>query len=226
MHRNSFTPRSVPKVWFSLPRLSRNAQSLRKVSLTPACRLRLKYDGTRVETGFRLSSKRTSPFKSAGGLQFSRLLAAELCASAVVMFSNAGYTTFRGRVKSTGYPLHSTVSPLLPLPCVTVCHHVSTGLYRTVCSRVNIVENVWKIPFTPSSKGLQLLYRFSLLRITEQRCLNSRTKFSPKNVKSCRYTGRDSLTLLNKAWLSLNRCSRTSSFLDDSLKVTCVPSYI
>ena len=34
---------------------------------------------------FRLSAKRTSPFKSAGGRQFSRLLAAEVCASAVVM---------------------------------------------------------------------------------------------------------------------------------------------
>jgi len=30
--------------------------------------------------------------------------------------SNAGYTMFRGRVKSTGYPLHSPVSPSLPLP--------------------------------------------------------------------------------------------------------------
>jgi hypothetical protein len=39
---------------------------------------------------------------------------------------------FRGSVKSTGYPLHSPVSPSLPLPCVTVCHHISTGLYPTV----------------------------------------------------------------------------------------------
>jgi len=44
----------------------------------------LKCDGTRVETRFRLSAKRTSPFKSAGG-HFSRLLAAKFCASAVVM---------------------------------------------------------------------------------------------------------------------------------------------
>jgi hypothetical protein len=44
--------------------------------------------------------------------------------------SNAGYTMFRGRVKSTGYPLHSPVSHSLPLPCVTVCHQVSTGLYQ------------------------------------------------------------------------------------------------
>jgi len=51
---------------------------------TKTGRLRLKCDGTRAETRFRLSAKRTSPFKSAGR-QFSRLLAAEVCASAVVM---------------------------------------------------------------------------------------------------------------------------------------------
>jgi len=44
--------------------------------------------------------------------------------------SNAGYTMFRGSVKGIGYPLHSPVSPSLPLPCVTVCHHISTGLYN------------------------------------------------------------------------------------------------
>jgi hypothetical protein len=31
-------------------------------------------------------------------------------------------------VTLTGYPLHSLVSPSLLLPCVTVCHHISTGL--------------------------------------------------------------------------------------------------
>ena len=46
----------------------------------------LKRDDTRAETRFRLSAKRTSPFKSARwGHQFSRLLAAEVCGSAVVM---------------------------------------------------------------------------------------------------------------------------------------------
>ena len=44
--------------------------------------------------------------------------------------SNAGYTMFRGSVKSTDYLPHSPVSPSLPLPCVTVCHHISTGLYQ------------------------------------------------------------------------------------------------
>jgi len=44
--------------------------------------------------------------------------------------SNAGYNIFRGSVKGTGYPLHSPVSPSFPLPCVTVCHHISTGVYK------------------------------------------------------------------------------------------------
>jgi len=34
---------------------------------------------------FAFAAKRTGPFKSAGGRQFSQLLAAEVCASAVVM---------------------------------------------------------------------------------------------------------------------------------------------
>jgi len=43
--------------------------------------------------------------------------------------SNAGYTMFRGSVKGTGYPLHSPVSPSLHLQCVSVCRHISTGVY-------------------------------------------------------------------------------------------------
>jgi hypothetical protein len=43
--------------------------------------------------------------------------------------SNAGYSMFRGSVKGTGYPLHSPVFPSLLLLCVTVCHHISTGVY-------------------------------------------------------------------------------------------------
>jgi len=44
--------------------------------------------------------------------------------------SNARYTTFRRWCKSTGYPLHSPVSSSLPLPYVTACHRISTGLYH------------------------------------------------------------------------------------------------
>jgi len=47
-----------------------------------------------------------------------------------ISVSNAGYTMFRGSVKSTGYPLHSPFSPSLPLPCITMCHLISTGLYN------------------------------------------------------------------------------------------------
>jgi hypothetical protein len=111
-----------------------NASTYRR-HVAPTCyavlkvfsRQRLKCDGTRAETRFRLSAKRTSPFKSAGasvrstsGIQGVRIRG-----------SNAGYTMFRGSVKSTGYPLHSPVSPSLPHPCVTVCHRISTRLYVT-----------------------------------------------------------------------------------------------
>ena len=50
--------------------------------------------------------------------------------------SNAGYTMFCGSVKSTGYPLHSPVSTSLPLPCVNVCHRISTGAYPVSSSCV------------------------------------------------------------------------------------------
>jgi hypothetical protein len=90
-------------------------------------RLRLKCDGTGEETRFRLSAKRTSPFESAGGASVQSTTGSR---SVRIRGSNAGYIMFRGSVKGTGYPLHSPVSPSLRLPCVTVCHHISAGLYR------------------------------------------------------------------------------------------------
>ena len=88
-------------------------------------RLRLKCDGTRTEIRFRLSAKRASSFKSAGASVHSTTGSQGVRISG----SNAGYTTFRGSAKSANYPLPSPVSPSLPFPCVTVCHHISTGLY-------------------------------------------------------------------------------------------------
>jgi len=32
--------------------------------------------------------------------------------------------------KPSGYPLHSPLSPSLPLPCVTVCHQILRALYH------------------------------------------------------------------------------------------------
>jgi hypothetical protein len=89
-------------------------------------RLRLKCGGTRAETRFRLSTKRTSSFKSAGASVQSKL-AAELCASAVVMLDTPCCEVV-SKVLATHFILQLT--PSLPLLCVTVCHHISTGLYQ------------------------------------------------------------------------------------------------
>ena len=75
---------------------------------------------------FVFRAKRTSPFKSAGGVSVQSTTGSR---GVRISGSNAGYSMFRGSVKSTGYPLHSPVSPSLPRPCVTVCHHISTGVY-------------------------------------------------------------------------------------------------
>ena len=56
------------------------------------------------------------------GRQFSRLLAAEVCASALVMMDTPCSEVVR-RVLATNSIRQ------FPLPCVTVCHHMSTELY-------------------------------------------------------------------------------------------------
>ena len=101
-------------------------QSIRQFPLhfpIPAspCAITFQLESTR----FRPSAKRTSPFKSAGVSVQSTTGSRGVRISS----SKAGYTMFRDSVKSTGYPIHSPVSPSLPLPCVTVCHHISTGPY-------------------------------------------------------------------------------------------------
>ena len=72
------------------------------VDLNFGIRLRFKCDGTRSVTRFRLSAKWTSPFKSEGASVQSTTGSRGVRISG----SNAGYTMFRGSVKSTGYPLH------------------------------------------------------------------------------------------------------------------------
>jgi len=86
-------------------------------------RVKLKCDGTGAETKFSLSAKRTSTFKSAGASVQSSTGSRGVRISG----SNTGYTMFRGSLKSTGYTLRSPFSSSTPLPCVTVCHHISTG---------------------------------------------------------------------------------------------------
>jgi len=88
------------------------------------CIARSKSDGTRAETTFGLSAKRTNPFKSAG------LSVQSTAGSRGVRIS--GQRLYRPcsdvQCKTTGYPLHSHLSPSLPLPCVTVCHQVLNAL--------------------------------------------------------------------------------------------------
>ena len=72
--------------------------------------------------------------------------------------SNVGYTMFRGSVKGTGYPFHSPVSPSLPHPCVTVCHHISDGLY--------VAEDAF---FATSSRVSQVVRRESVFRRIQAR---------------------------------------------------------
>ena len=91
------------------------------------CRGQLKCDGTRAETRFRLSAKRTSPFKSAGGRQFNRLLAAEVCASAVVMLDTpCSEVVFRALATHSirQFPLHF---PSRSSPCAITFW---TGVYQ------------------------------------------------------------------------------------------------
>jgi len=112
------------------------------------CRLRLKCDGTRAETRFRLSAKRLSQFKSAG----ASVQPTTGSRGVRISGSNAGYTMFRGRVKGTGYLLHLPVSPSLPLPCVTVCHHVSTGLYVCLTLR-RLMSYIYGAPILDVSRS-------------------------------------------------------------------------
>jgi hypothetical protein len=110
----------------------RHCRGVKRASREPhaACQFcgrgQFKRDGTRPEIRFRLSAKRASPFKSAG----ASVQSTAGSRGVRINGSNAGYTMFRGSVKSTGYPIHSPVSPSILLPCVTVCHHISTGLYQ------------------------------------------------------------------------------------------------
>jgi len=157
----------------------------------------LKCDGTRAETRFRFTAKRTSPFKSA----WASVQSTTSSRGVRISGNNAGYTMFRGCVRvlathsirqsplhfpsrtspcaitfqlgcttqrwlptpfasfpftsplvrhrvpshfnwtlqhNAGYPLHSPVSPSLPLPCFTLCHHISTGLYNTTLATHSI----------------------------------------------------------------------------------------
>ena len=85
---------------------------------------RAERDGTRAETRFRLSPKRTSPFKSVGA-------SVQLTAgsrSVRISFSNAGYTTFGGGVRVLA--THSIRQ--FPFTSPPVRHRVPPGSERAL----------------------------------------------------------------------------------------------
>ena len=87
----------------------------------------MKCDGTCAETRSCLSAKQMSPFKLMG----ASVQSTTGSRGVHINGSNAGYIMFCSSVKGTSYPLHPPVSPSLPLPCGTMCHHISTGVYSS-----------------------------------------------------------------------------------------------
>ena len=87
-------------------------------------------DGTRAETRFRLSPKRTSPFKSVG----ASVQSTAGSRGVRISFSNAGYTTFGAGVRALAthsilqFPLHF---PSRASPCATRFRTSSTN-YMTL----------------------------------------------------------------------------------------------
>jgi hypothetical protein len=98
--------------------------------------------------------------------------------------SNAGYSMFRGSVKGTGYPLHSTVSPSLPLPWVTVCLHISTGLYNVQLSNIH-----WDL---------------RPLQVTPPRCIETSGTLQSVTLRNAQKNKDVLLTLSNVAVVGLN----------------------
>ena len=94
--------------------------------------VRLKRDGTGAETRFGLAAKRTSPFKSAGVSVQSTTGSRGVRISGEHLYGPCSDV----QCKAAGYPLHSYLSPSLPLPCVTMCHQVPNALYYVQSSDI------------------------------------------------------------------------------------------
>jgi hypothetical protein len=170
------------------------------VFIQTGCRRHLKCDGTRAETRFRLSAKRTSQFKSAGASVQSTTGSRDVR----IRGSNAGCSMFRGNVKSNGYPLHSPVFPFTSPPGVTVCHYISTGLYLCwCCLRAGVVST-------------ELKYRFRDAALCEKYCSSLKSVKPLKNnqVRTFRHNipaAKTCNTYLR--WYQLGRTSLPSQVL-------------
>jgi len=102
--------------------------------LVVSSRLRLKCDGTRAETRFCLSAKRTSPFKSAGASVQSTTGSRAVRISG----SNAGYTKFGG---SEEYWIPTPLASF-PFTYTTVRHRVPSRFNWTLPARARLI--IWE----------------------------------------------------------------------------------
>ena len=84
---------------------------------------RMKRDGTRAETRFGRSAKRTSPFKLAG-VSLQSTTGSRVVRISGSNGSNAGYTMFWGTVQDYWLP---TPFACFPFTSRTVCHRVPSG---------------------------------------------------------------------------------------------------
>jgi len=92
---------------------------------------RLKRGGTRAETRFGLSAKRTSPFKLAG-VSVQSTTGSRGVRISSSNGSNAGYTMFRGRVQDYWLPTPLTCFPFTSPP---VRHRTPSGSEHAIHSK-------------------------------------------------------------------------------------------
>ena len=108
---------------------------LLRVACTTDAKLSLKRDGTCAETRFHLSAQLTNPFKS------PRVASVQSTAGSRgvrISGSNAGYTMFRGSLKSTGSP-----TPFASSPPPSLC---PTHLRHRVPSHFNWTLRIYLLP--------------------------------------------------------------------------------
>ena len=132
-------------------------------------RARSKRDGTRAETRFGLTAKRSSPFKSAGAewgwCQFTRLLAVEECGSAdrpwidhVPTYSARLLATHSIRIFPHNFPSRAS-------PCSITFRTAYTKVYScTWCDRYKQTRQHTALRLLRSSSFIIIHSRTSLIR--------------------------------------------------------------
>ena len=158
MHLRKF----VEKIQIFFKKIGQKYRALYTKALSTFCIARAERDGPRAETRFRLSPKRTSPFKSVG----ASVQSTAGSRGVRISLSNVGYTTFGGvvRVLATHsirqFPLHF---PSCASPCTTRFRTSSTSdsdtctitIQRTtmpkkgVCSFTMVTQSTFMLQYKP-----------------------------------------------------------------------------